>query len=53
MIVIKILGTGNGGTINLYNTCFAIQNNDGVFLVDTGGSIEIIKRLKQANIKLD
>lgn len=53
MTVIKMLGTGNGGTINLYNTCFAIQNNDGVFLVDTGGSIEIIKRLKQANIKLD
>ena len=53
MTTIKMLGTGNGGTINLYNTCFAIQNKDGVFLVDTGGSIEIIKRLKQANIKLD
>lgn len=53
MTTIKMLGTGNGGTINLYNTCFAIQNKDGVFLVDTGGSIEIIKRLKQADIKLD
>lgn len=38
-----MLGTGNGGTINLYNTCFAIQNKDGVFWVDTVGSIEIIK----------
>ncbi len=52
MTKITMLGTGNGGTIDLYNTCFAIQNKEGVFLIDTGGSIEIIKRLKQANIKL-
>lgn len=45
-----MLGTGNGGTIDLYNTCFVIQNNIGNFLIDTGGSIEIIKKLKQANI---
>ena len=48
-----MLGTGNGGTMNLYNTCFTIQNELGVFLIDTGGSIEIIKRLRQANIKLE
>lgn len=53
MTKITMLGTGNGGTIDLYNTCFAIQNEQGVFLIDTGGSIEIIKRLKQANIKLE
>lgn len=53
MAVIKMLGTGSGGTTNLYNTCFVIQNHDGLFLVDTGGSIEIMKRLKQVNIKLD
>ena len=47
---IVMLGTGNGGTLELYNTCFAIQNENGNFLVDTGGSIEIIKRLNQANI---
>lgn len=47
---LHILGTGNGGTIDLYNTCFCIQNDIGNFLVDTGGSIEIIKRLKQSNI---
>lgn len=50
---ITMLGTGNGGTISLYNTCFVIQNEQGVFLVDTGGSIEIIKRLKQSGIKLE
>ncbi len=47
---LRFLGTGNGGTVNLYNTCFCIQNENGNFLVDTGGSIEIIKRLKQADI---
>ncbi len=49
---IIMLGTGNGGTLDLYNTCFVIQNGNGNFLVDTGGSIEIIKRLKQVNIDI-
>ena len=47
---IIMLGTGNGGTINLYNTCFVIQNENGNFLIDTEGSIEIIKRLNQVDI---
>lgn len=47
---IIMLGTGNGGTIDLYNTCFVVQNDKGNFLVDTGGSIEIIKRLEQVGI---
>ncbi len=50
MSKIIMLGTGNGGTIDLYNTCFVVQNENGNFLVDTGGSIEIIKRLKQVDI---
>ena len=53
MTKITMLGTGNGGTLDLYNTCFVIQNEQGVFLIDTGGSIEIIKRLKQSGIKLE
>lgn len=47
---IIMLGTGNGGTLDLYNTCFCIQNENSNFLVDTRGSIEIIKRLNQSNI---
>ena len=47
---IIMLGVGNGGTLDLYNTCFAIQHDNDNFLVDTGGSIEIIKKLNQANI---
>ena len=53
MTKITMLGTGNGGTLDLYNTCFVIQNEQGVFLIDTGGSIEIIKRQKQSGIKLE
>lgn len=49
---ITMLGTGNGGTLDLYNTCFVIQNEKGNLLVDTGGSIEIIKRLKEVGIEL-
>lgn len=53
MSKITMLGTGSGGVMNLYNTCFVIRNEEGVFLVDTGGSIEIVKRLRKANIKLE
>lgn len=52
MSKIIMLGTGNGNTKNLYNTCFVIQNKEGIFLIDTGGSIEIVKRLKEVNISL-
>lgn len=50
---IIMLGTGNGITLDLYNTCFVIQNDEGNFLVDTGGSIEILKRLNKVNINLN
>ena len=50
MTKIIFLGVGNGGTISLYNTCFSIQNEKGDFLIDTGGSIQIIDRLNKANI---
>lgn len=52
MSKITMLGTGNGGPLDLYNTCFVIQNEKGNFLIDTGGSIEIIKRLKNINIDI-
>ena len=49
---IIMLGTGCGSTIDYYNTCFVIQNDNGNLLVDTGGSIELIKRLKKANLEI-
>ena len=47
---ICILGTGNGGSLDCYNTCFAIENNKEYFLVDGGGGNQILKQLKLANI---
>jgi len=45
-----MLGTGAGWNFDLYNTCFVIQNKYGNLLVDTGGSIEIVKRLEHIGI---
>ena len=47
-----MLGTGNGGTLDLYNTCFVIQNESDNFLIDTGGSIDIVKRLGKIDIDI-
>lgn len=47
-----MLGTGCGKAIELYNTCFVLQNEMGDFLVDAGGSIEIEKRLKILNVDI-
>ncbi len=33
MTEIIMLGTGNGIVLDLYNTCFAIQNEHGIFLI--------------------
>lgn len=49
---IIMLGTGHGGVVNLFNTCFLLTNNNDKLLVDTGGSIEIIERLEQKGYKL-
>ena len=48
-----MLGNGHGATLELYNTCFVIQNENGNFLIDTGGSIEIIKRLSKAEVNYE
>lgn len=52
MASIKMLGTGNGFTFDLFNTCFLLNNNNDFLLVDTGGSAEIVRRLKICNIEL-
>ena len=50
---IHFLGTGAGGVIDCYNTCFVIENNNEYFLVDGGGGNLILKQLRDANIKLN
>lgn len=48
-----ILGTGNASVTKCYNTCFAIQKNEAVFLVDTGGGNGILTQLEKSRISLD
>lgn len=52
MTKLIMLGTGHGGVLDSYNTCFALKNDNGIFLIDSGGSIEIRKRLKESHIEL-
>lgn len=49
---LHILGTGNGGAIKCYNTCFAIENNNEYLLVDGGGGNQILNQLEKANINI-
>lgn len=50
MTKIFVLGTGAAFVNKLYNSCFVINNEEGNLLVDTGGSVEIINRLKHFDI---
>ena len=47
-----VLGTGNALVTECYNTCFALQGPEGIFLVDTGGGNGILKQLSRAGIAL-
>ncbi len=49
---IIMLGTGHGMVYDLYNTCFVLQNDDKYFLVDTGGSAQIINNLSKKKISV-
>ena len=48
---IHVLGTGNAGVTECYNTCFSIENNGEHFLVDCGGGNQIHTQLKKAKIE--
>lgn len=50
---IIMLGTGCGFVYECYETCFVLQNDDKYFLIDTGGSSDIVKNLKLSNIGLE
>ena len=47
-----ILGTGNAGVKNCYNTCFALKDKNEYLLVDAGGGNGILKQLDLAQIDL-
>ena len=37
MTRLRILGTGNAQAVECYNTCLAIENENGTMIVDAGG----------------
>ena len=47
---LTMLGTGNAGVTECYNTCFAIENQGEYLLVDGGGGNGLLKQLKAAGI---
>lgn len=49
---LTILGTGNAGVKECYNTCFAFSSDEGHFLVDAGGGNRILKVLADAGIEM-
>lgn len=50
---LTILGTGNAAVTECYNTCFVLSEGDRHFLVDAGGGNQILKILKDVNIRLE
>lgn len=46
-----ILGTGNAGVTECYNTCFALRENGRVFLTDATGGIGINRQKDKAGIR--
>lgn len=50
---IYVLGTGNAAVTKCYNTCFAINGENGeYFLVDAGGGNGILVQLEKMNIPI-
>ena len=49
---IIMLGTGHGFVLNLYNTCFILENGNENLLVDTGGGVEIVRNLEKVGYKI-
>ncbi|WP_300728360.1 MBL fold metallo-hydrolase [uncultured Bacteroides sp.] len=47
-----MLGTGNAGVTRCYNTCFALNHDGNVLLVDAGGGNGILMQLEKAGIAI-
>ena len=48
-----VLGTGNANATRCYNTCFAIDTENGLLLCDAGGGSGILRQLEDASITWD
>ena len=47
---ITMLGTGNALVTECFNTCYVINDNDKLFMVDAGGGAQVFRQLKYAGI---
>lgn len=45
---LHVLGTGNAMVTHCFNTCFLLENEQGVLLVDCGGGNGILRQLEEA-----
>lgn len=50
---ILVLGTGAGTPLDCFNTCFILQNDNKNFLVDTGGGLQVLRQIRDSNVKID
>ena len=48
-----VLGTGNATSVNLFNTCFVIGDEEDRFLTDSGGGNGLLGRLQAVGIGLE
>ena len=48
---LTMLGTGNAGVTECYNTCFVLEHEGEYLLVDGGGGNGLLKQLKAAGIR--
>lgn len=49
---LTMLGTGNAAVTECYNTCFLMEDTNGLLLVDGGGGNEILRRIRLAGYDL-
>ena len=50
---LHVLGTGYALATRCYNTCFALQNDRGILLVDAGGGNGILRQMEDAGLSFD
>lgn len=51
MTKLIMLGTGHAMVTKCYNTCFALQNEEGAVLVDAGGGNGILTQMESAGVQ--
>ena len=47
---LHVLGTGYALATRCYNTCFAVENGEGLLLVDAGGGNGILRQMEDAGL---